>query len=178
MFTYWGTDGLVFTVDDAWKTGKTQGNPSYYKWEYNGNSWTVIAGGVQLDQTKVKPLNAKSGDEIVIVYAKGLLLPNNVDITSQKDKVKVYYATATQWDTPIEVKTDSVQSGKCMLHADDVEREKRQAWIEFYYQDTYAVDPESKDVFRVEFPSTEIAISDISYTESGEDTAELIGGDA
>ena len=184
LFTYWGTQGLVFEVKDDWKTGKTQGNPSLYKWQYDedNSTWTTVEGSTAFDSTNIVAPNPKDGDEIVIVYAKGLMLPNNVDNTSQHDEVKVFTSNILQYDTEIEYAAVLAQ-GYFTIHTDSVSRDNRQAWIEFDYRDTYktSADAEFKgeDTFKVIFPSAEIVVTTVSSANAYDNgNATLVGGDA
>lgn len=184
LFTYWGTKGLVFTVTkEDFQTAHSKNYSQTYTYKdvggtvdwYKENDTSADFQTDGIDVISTPNLN----DQITVINVNGLLLPNNVDATNQADKVKVYYANVTQWDTDIEVVTDPdpsvYKSGTCLLKADGVDRENRQAWVEFY--DTYTIDPQKQeDVFRAEFPSTEIAVT--SYTVTNEDTADLNGGDA
>lgn len=182
LFTYWGTDGLVFNVDKALFDVAPRTKNYSQTYTYDGVNWLdeseppLIVDIASIGINVISTPNVD--DQITVINVNGLLLPNNVDVTNQAGKVKVYYATVNQWDTEIQVVTDTDDfvTGTCLLHQDGVTRENRQAWIEFY--DTYTLDPEQKDVFRVEFPSTEIAVTQIAYTEDGSETATLIGGDA
>jgi hypothetical protein len=182
LFTYWGTKGLVFTVTkEDFQTAHPKNYSQTYTYKdvggtvdwYKENDTSADFATDGIDVISTPNVN----DQITVINVNGLLLPNNVDATNQADKVKVYYANVTQWDTEIEVVTDpnELGTGKCLLKADGVDRENRQAWVEFY--DTYTIDPQKQeDVFRAEFPSTEIAVT--SYTVTNENTADLNGGDA
>ena len=180
LFTYWGTDGLIFEVKDEWKTGKTQGNPSYYEWEYDASNstWVTKAGETAFDSNNIVASNPSDGNKIVIVYAKGLMLPNNVDETSQGESVKVYTSNITQFDTEITPASPLTQ-GHYKLHTDTVVRGNRQAWIEFHYLDEYknADSFEQRDAYKVIFPSTHISITYINEAQF-EGTATLVGGGA
>ena len=183
LFACWGTTGLVFEVNQTtfqtnhaknfsmtYTYKEVNGTTGWY--DVNDSSAAFATDGITVSSTP------KVGDQITVINVYGLLLPNNVDVNNQKDLVKVYYAKVTQWDTEVKVVTTTPSSGECRLHADGVNRETRQSWIEFNASDSYPLDTEAKDVFKTVFPSTEIAVTSISYTEDGTETAQLVGGDA
>ena len=172
LFTYYGSDGLIFTVDDAaFKTTYTKHTPLMYWWKYNGSSWvwqSSFSPAPSFDTNIIKPVNAKSGDEIVVLYGHGLMLPNNIDVTTQVDDVKVFVSNATQFDTEIPVVSvsSSFVSGKALVVQDAISRENRRAHIEFYSSDTYktGADFQQQDTFKTIFPVTEVTIASQSIS--------------
>lgn len=195
LFTFWGSDGLDFTVDDvAFKSTYTEGAFTY-RWQYDGNDWVWNSSehfspqDPEFDGTIIDVNNPTEDAEIVVLYGHGLMLPNNVDIGEQGESVKVDASFGYQFSTPVEVVTDKNDfiSGTCLLVADDTnKRTNRQAHIEFYPTDVYKTgveqngDFEGMDTFRVKFPSTQVDVTEYSDTKGTElhdtGTATLVGG--
>lgn len=166
LFAYWGSDDLFFTVKDDFKTGKTVGSPSLYQWkctdpDSNPPTWATVKGGVSFDATNILPISPKLNDEIAIVYTTGVMLPNNIDPTTQASKVHVFGSTTTQFDTEFNATASSPSTGEYVLHDDTVSRTRKQAWIEFNASQTFA-DLGEMDNLRVQFPSTEISESTVT----------------
>lgn len=151
LFTYWGTDGLNFTVASTWT-----GAPTTYTCSTAG-SWTPATG--------INAPNAKVGDQIFAFKGKGVLLPNNVDPSGQLSKIKVWISQTTQFDTKLEVVTTGTPTlnSQCRLYADPVERENQQAFIVFNSSQTFA-DLGGEDVVKVEFPTTKIVVTSIDLS--------------
>ena len=159
IYSYWCSDGLGISVPDGIATGN-------YCWEYNHgtSSWDVKTGYDNLTFTNSNisvygTIDANESYEIRLVVGKGVMLPNNV---TDKDKVKVWASTNTQFDTPLTVlNTGTPSSGQCLLITDDtVNRQRRTARIMFSSSDNWqAIDP-AEDFIKVEFPSLNITITD------------------
>ena len=183
LFSYWGTDGLVFEVDaSVFQASYPLGsNPTYYKWKYDGSSWSAIEGGVSLPSS-ITPVNPSTSNEIALAYCKGLMLPNNVDVTTQYSQVTVWTTIAEQFDTSLTTVSASGQltPSTCWLHTDDVDRKNRQAWVEFDGSASYksASDFDQMDTFKSIFPSTLIKVTPIPSASACFSGSATLGGGA
>ena len=170
LFTHWGTDGLVVTVGDAFKS-KPKGEYVYTK--ASGQSWSP-ALDASITVLSI-PQDGQGNDldvELKVVYADGVLLPNNVS-PSQASDVKVWTSASMQFDRPLEViTTGTPTASQCLLHYDTMDVTRTKAWLQFGAVPTSLVDGE--DYIKVEFPSVSIVITDCDETSS-EDEARLVG---
>lgn len=186
LFAYWGTKGLVFSVDQT--TFNTQHPKNYSQtYTYDGADWkdqSVPAQTVNMATLGITPIDEKEDDMITVINVYGLLLPNNLDLTNQVTRdelVSVFVSTVNPMDTELDVGTATPSTGECCVKADIVERDNPQAWIEFYAGDFTSTPPKYKtgtdfdeqDAFKVVFPSTQI-----SMTEYTGGTAQVDNGQA
>ena len=196
LLTYYGTDGLVFKFNEQnWKANTTDyvfNSPQTYWWKYNGSTWEWNADYTpprgeppfpydpeHSDQSAIIPVNPKNGDEIVVLYGAGLMLPTNLDINTQLDDIKVYVTNREQFDTEIPVvDLAHYASGTSLLVMDVLDREHRQAHVEFMIGDDYITGNEppfkGMDTFKVVFPATEVVLDDVPVAED-EYSVELVG---
>lgn len=162
LFAYWGTDGLIFTVN---KEDFNTAHPKNYsqKYTYDGSVWKDEGGTtVNMSTLGIVPTAPKENDAIFVVNANGVLLPNNVDIANQKDNVRVWVTTATQFDTEYDgITAGTPSAGQFKIHADTVSREHKQTWLEF----NSSFSPgglDGEDYIRAQFPSTEVGTQQIT----------------
>lgn len=171
LFASWGTDGLVYSLDKAtYISGKTKNHTQLYT--YN-NGWSP-----SLPSSITTSSQPKNGDQIYVVYANGVLLPNSFNIVEQFDLVKVWRSSATQFDylmTTIDAGTPS--TNQCLLIADPVSRERKQALVLFNASQSLKPVVAGEDYIRVEFPVSETTITTIDITDEQTitGTAELVG---
>lgn len=176
LFTYWGSDGLVFTVSEAFKTNKTAGSPSVYRWKRTNGSWVWDVEGetAKTFDSNITVSDPQEGNQITVIYAKGVLLPNNVS-SAQADEVKLWGSLTTQFDTLFEPMSTAPTTNHFRVWSDGVDRKNKQAFIEFNASQTFA-DLGEEDIIKVEFPSTEVnqwTVVDPDTVYSGQ--AHLIG---
>lgn len=136
LFTWWASDGLQVYVKDDWKTGKTINSPAVYRYKWSGSAWTdVLNTGVAFDSTNITFSGTpQANDEIILVYAYGVMLPNNVAQAQIATDVSVYASVSMQFDYEMEVidKTETLATGKCILWDDDTNnRENGRAMVLF-----------------------------------------------
>ena len=135
--TWWGSSHLNYHFDyDAFFTGKTRGNPPYYKWRYNGSSWVeVTSTSTAFPSGNFDYLTGmKNGSEFVVVYANGFLVPSDVSTDQYKD-IKVWGTKTTQFDTEITVNITTAPSSNttCLLHSPDTyDKKNKTTWIELW----------------------------------------------
>ncbi len=179
LFTYWCSDGLNIIVPSDFTTGKTLGTVYRYTWDESTTTWVdTNSTGVSFASTDITVKGTpENDDEIILVYATGVLLPNNV---TDKDKVSVFASASSQFDTSLEViDTGTPTAGQCLLHSDNTNnRENGRAWIEFSTADTSGTTEwikeivSGEDFIKVNFPS--ISIESTSYTVQDNGNASLI----
>ena len=172
LFEYWCSDGLIVTINEsAFIEGKTRGvSDALYVYEYDGADWSPEKpASITVTGTE------KEGDKIYVVFAYGVMLPNNVS-QSQLSDIKIWGTKRLQYDWEIEC-VNQGESGDAILHDDPL---GNRAWIEFSSAIASQIPNDSgEDFLRVEFPSVNITITphddydDTALTVSG--TADLIG---
>jgi len=178
LFTYWGSDGLVFSVSDGFTTGKTQNDVPLFRWSYNGSSWQTEDGGVAFDSTNINVVSQPNeGDEIVILYIYGVMLANNVsqNALQGEGQISVRTSVSTQFDHELEIvtATETLTTENCKLFTDMVaDRTGSRAWIQFGKMWNEIVTGE--DFIKVTFPSDEVIITE--YPKSGEESKCLDNG--
>ena len=174
LYTWWASDNLIVTVKDGFKTGKTQGNPAVYRWRWESGSWVTKEGSTAFDSTNILVSGTKEeGDEIVILYAYGVLLPNNV-AQGQINKMKANYTTTLQFDSVLDILPESekaqLTTNKCVLYTDATQhREAERAWIIFDRTQASTWDAsqhDMQDIVRIEFPSVKLDSTDYTDVET------------
>lgn len=158
--TWWCSDGLQITVPSSWSM--SLGN--VYKWHYDSTQtpkWVADSGSTPLATAGITVTgDPQDGDEIVAVYAYGVMLPNNVSDTS---KVEVYASDSLQFDTPLTVTDASISAGnkECRLWADTTpNRSNGRAWIQFADDWASAWGSTGMDFIKVIFPSISVVTTD------------------
>lgn len=173
LFEYWCSDGITIKVDkDAFISGKTVGVPCIYEWKWNGSSWAIISGGLTFPSSQIEVLGTpKTNDEIFVIYAYGVMLPNNVT-QDQVGDMKAWASKKAQFDFELEVVDESSSAMWAVLHTDPLEHEGARAWLEFF--DNWQELVEGEDFIRVEFPSVSVKVTPIENKQiTG--TASLVG---
>lgn len=173
LFEYWCSDGITIKVDkDAFIVGKTIGVPAIFEWKWNGSAWTIVSGGLSFPSTQIEVLGTpQEDDEIVVVYAYGVMLPNNVT-QDQVGDVRAWASTKSQFDFELTVDDESGSATWAMLHTDPLEHQGARAWVEFF--DNWQEIVSGEDFIRVEFPSVSVMITLIEDKQiTG--TASLVG---
>lgn len=178
LFEYWCRDDIIINVDDTFKTTYAQGNPAFYEWNYDEDtsSWipnpdnTTLAFPSSLITVTGTPVD---GDTIIVVWAYGVMLPNNVS-QNQLTDVKVWASQRTQFDLSLDVVGETDTIDETMLHSDPL---GRRAWIEVNYlkASNYVALVQGEDFFKVEFPSVKIDITQFTDEVSTTTTADLVG---
>lgn len=173
LFTWWASDNLQVFVSDDFKTGKTINSPAVHRYRWDGSAWSVVSGAA-FDSTKITVTGEpQENDEIVVVYAYGVMLPNNVSPNQIEDFLKVQVSRAVQFDysLPIVAAQDTLNQGECKLWSDDTaHRDDGRAWIQFHSSDIgNLIKPlvDGQDYVKVTFPSvvTESReYTDVSYS--------------
>ena len=181
LFTYWTVDSLKVSVDKGtFTSGKTQGNPAFYSYTYNGSAWKDGSNNNMPNSVTVTG-TPKNGDKIIVIWCKGVLFPNNVNV-NDLTKVQVL-VTATGGTkefgvqlTPNSDDTSICPTGYANIHADHIKRENPQAWVEFCKDDSFG-NNDQKDFIKVSMPSNygEETRVPASSTTTYSKTAKLIG---
>lgn len=162
LFTWWSSDDLQVFVSDDYKSRRTINNPPVNKYRYDGSDWNEVIGDSYIAAEITVIGEPQVGDEIVVVYAYGVMLPNNVSSSQIDDSLKVQASRAVQFDysMPIVSAQDTLNQGECKLWSDDTaHRENGRAWIQFHTSDVGALlKPlvDGQDFIKVTFPSVEI----------------------
>ena len=161
--TWWCSDGLQITVPSSW----TMTLGTVYKWTYDSTKnpkWDKQSGGTELATAGITVTGTpQDGDEIVAVYAYGVMLPNNANDIA---KVKVNVSDSVQYDTPLTVKDVSISAGskQCRLWADTTaHRSKGKAWIQFADDWSATWGTTGMDFVRVVFPT--ISVTTTEYND-------------
>ena len=175
LFTYWGSDGLILSVDqNTFISGKTKGNT--YTYTCTTASTDAVPSGVWSPTLSagITVSNAKVGDKIFVIYALGVVLPNNVALT-QYDDMEVKSSSVLQFDTDIEVVTTGTPTtSQCLLIPDPTGRKDSRACLMFNSSITIA-DLGQEDVIKVKTPSVGESSSNQSVSETTYNNATLIG---
>lgn len=175
MFYCYSSGDYLVSIDKTTFTEEVV-EMGIYEYEYDGSSWLHGVVPKTLSELGITVVGGqvKTGDLIVVVYTYGVLLPLNVT-QSQLADVKVKVSTNIQFDTELEVKAaiESISINQCRLHTDLASKpEKRRAWIEFSKAYTAPL-VAGEDLIQVEFPVTEITIT--NYDVELEDSATIQG---
>lgn len=176
LFAYWGTDGLEFSVDKSTFTTNHAKNSSVLC-EYDGSNWKVNGTTITMPYHGITVYSTpKNGDKIYAINANGVLLPNNVS-PSQVGDVTVRASKTVQYDYPLDaVSVTPSANGEWLLHNDPIttNRNKQQAWIEFYSGESFTQLVAGEDYIRVVFPSGNVTTTQIT-NEVSTGQASLIG---
>ena len=160
LFTYWGSDGLNFSIDKAkYTSGKSKNH--YQLYEYNNGSWssTFPADSLILSSTP------KNGDQIYVIYANGVVLPNTFNVAGQSNLCEVWYTQTSEFDVVLKLQTASNPAlDEFRPHADPVDRTNKRAWIEFNPSQTFGNPDGTQDYIKVTAPATEVESQ--NYTET------------
>lgn len=180
LLTYWCSDGIGITMDEeAFKAERSANDFDIYKWAWDGGQFAKDpANPLTLAQAHISYNGTpKLGDEIVLLYVYGVMLPNDVS-QSQIGDVKVNTSKSLQFDLPLTVRnsnysTQSMTDKDCKLWSDDTaNRGNKRAWIQFEH--AWAEVVAGEDFIRVEFPSVNINVTE--YPIAGHETdCESIG---
>ncbi len=163
LWDYWCSDGLTVAVDkETFISGKTQGG--HYEYTYDGSDWSPSLTGTGIEVQG----EAKADDKIIVVWAWGVMLPNNVTQNQIAD-VQAWGSMKTQFDFPIEVenKNTTNPNWKAKLYDDPL---GKRAWIEFNEDLSLTWLVGGEDFLRVQFPSVKIDITNypIENPETGQ----------
>lgn len=167
LFAYWGSDGLILSVNQStFIGGKTKGTS--YTYTYTNGAWTPsLSAGITVS-------NQKEGDKIFVIYALGVVLPNNVALT-QYDDMEVKSSSVLQFDTDLDViTTGSPTTSQCLLIPDPTGRKDSRACLMFNSSMTVA-DLGQEDVVKVKTPSVGETSSNQSVSATVYNNATLIG---
>lgn len=174
LYEYWTTGEFIVTVPDAFKTTQTQGAEPYYRWKAevveDVVTWNTMAGGVSFATSGITYTGTvKDEDEIIVIWAYGVMLPNNVT-QDQIDDVRMWATKNLQFDWELNVTNYNV-AGDARLYT-----EGGKAWVLLD-----AVSPtdvkevvSGEDFVRTEFPTSKVTVT--TYPETVvTTTASLIG---
>ena len=189
LFTWWASDGLNISVPNTFKDNYTQGNMPKFMWEYDSEQvdpnpkWVSKNGGVSFANSGISVSGTpKDGDQIVVLWLYGVLLPNNVSQDAvTKGDVRVWVSKSSQYDFELPVYTANqvLSTGQCRLITDETKnREQKRAWIQFYSSggtsDGWSEVVQGEDFIKVSFPSVKVEMTPLSgVTETA--TASLVG---
>ena len=171
LFTWWCSDDISIEVDsDALKTylGSVDPSKPYYRWSWNGASWvdTNLTGKafpstqIVVHGTPFYDSETLQGDEIIVVYANGVMLPANA---TDINKIKAWATSSLQYDTELETIPfdETLATMKCKFWQDDTYNYSRgRAWIQFY--DTWTEKVAGEDFIRVQFPNVNVSTTDFN----------------
>ena len=182
LYTWWCSDGLSIEVSDTLKADLTLNKP-IYRWTWNGTTWATTAGGLSFPSSKINVHGtpqydsvADVGDEIIIVYAYGVLLPNNV---TDANDVSVFASSSLQYDTALTViDSGTLATGECRLWTDDtMNYSNKRAWIQFC--DNWTEILAGADFIKVVFPSVLVSMTQYGASDAENchftGTANLVG---
>lgn len=176
MFHYYTTSDTITVVVDKEKFTTQISTRGEHRVEYDNSLWKINGSAINTDDYGITVDGTpEEGDEIVVEYVYGVLLPVNVAL-EMIDDVQAFVSVKTQFDKELEVIELSPSATTCALHTDAESKPDtgRRAWVEF--DKAYNALVEGEDAVRVVFPVVDVMVTNyIDSPENGnEGTAELV----
>lgn len=176
LFTYWGSDGLIVSVDETTFNSVHQKNYTQaYTYNSTTNKWYDEGESeVNFGTLGITVSSQENGSVVFVANIKGIVLPNNVALT-QYDDMEVKSSSVLQFDTDLDViTTGSPTTSQCLLIPDPTGRKDSRACLMFNSSMTVA-DLGQEDVIRVKLPSVAETSSNQSVSATLYNNATLIG---
>lgn len=161
LYTWWCSDDISVDASRL-KSQLTINGKGFWKWKRESGSWvwrgssdpsvdwSTVSSYIDISGTQ------KNGQEIVVVYCNGVMLPNNVATAEAAANVEVYLSAKTQFDYPLNVAYQTtVTKGTCSVFSDPVTRVNQQAFVVISSLEKLSPIVTGEDYIKVVFPTLE-----------------------